>query len=40
VTALDVDGATVLIVVGDAYPARFPGLAADADELLAGLSFD
>jgi hypothetical protein len=40
VTALDVDGATVLIVVADADPARFPDLAADADELLATLSFD
>jgi hypothetical protein len=40
VTALDVDGATVLIVVGDAHAARFPDLIADADELLASLSFD
>jgi hypothetical protein len=40
VTALDVDGATVLIVVADADPTPFPDLAADADELLTGLSFD
>ena len=41
VTAFDVDGGgTVLIVVDDADPARFPDLAADADELLATLAFD
>jgi heat shock protein HslJ len=40
VTALDVDGATVLAVVADAHAARFPDLAADADGLLASLSFD
>jgi hypothetical protein len=40
VTALDVDGATVLIVVDAADPARFPDLAADADEFLATLAFE
>jgi hypothetical protein len=39
VIALDVDGATVLIVIGDAYAARFPGLAADAEELFDSISF-